>query len=92
MVLVVLSLTLSLIFLPALSYAEPLHFPLLRRAPVTSNMDYYNSVANHIRMKYGFTTPSKRATSANINLTNQVRFLVGCSPCSLPYICGLPGY
>ena len=72
-----LSFSLLLILLPAISYAEPLHIPLLRRAPATHDMDYYNAMANHLRGKYGISKPpSRRATSANINLTNQVRAAV----------------
>jgi cathepsin D len=69
-----LSLPLSLILLlPALSYAEPLHFTLTRRASsVTPNADYINSLAEHLRYKYGIKVNKKRASSAGISMINQV--------------------
>jgi hypothetical protein len=70
-----LSLPLSLVLLlSALSVAEPLHIGLSRRAgPISYDKDYYNSIAENLRQKYGFKASKKRA-SADIPLLNLVSF------------------
>jgi hypothetical protein len=72
-----LTLSLSLALLPALSYAsEPLHIPLVRRAPAKHDLAYYAAAADHLRGKYHHNhhnkTQSKRASSADIAMINQV--------------------
>jgi len=68
-----LPLTLSLVLLPALSFAEPLHLPLTRRTTsVVHDKDYFNSIAAQLRTKYGVTVnkKSRRATSAGLAMIN----------------------
>jgi hypothetical protein len=74
---VLLSFALSLVLLPALSYAEPLHIPLVRSAPVPKNLEYFNSIAQDLRAKYGLSNSElgKRSSkqSSSTSLTNEVR-------------------
>ena len=67
-----LSLQLSLILLPMLSFAEPLHLEMTRRSSSANHdADYYNSMANHLRGKYGFKLKQKRTTTG-VSMTNMV--------------------
>lgn len=60
---------------------EPLHIPLIRRRsnvrresdPV--DLDYYAAVSSNMRQKYGFgsSSPSRRAQTTDVGITNQVR-------------------
>jgi hypothetical protein len=74
---VLLSFILSLVLLPALSYADPLHIQLVRSAPVPKNSEYFNFIAQNLRTKYRLgdcglgKRSSKHASSAS--LTNEVR-------------------
>ncbi|KAF9010681.1 aspartic peptidase domain-containing protein [Cyathus striatus] len=73
-------LLLSLLAFPLALYAEPVHVSLKRRSPAAGDISHYAHVAHRLRGKYGFlnTTASrrnlrrKRASSADIAITNQV--------------------
>jgi cathepsin D len=78
-----LPLALSLVLLPLLSFAEPLHLPLTRRAAaVVHDKDYFNSIADQLRSKYGVSVNKRRATSAGIAMINLVSLV---SPASHYY-------
>jgi hypothetical protein len=60
---------------------EPLHIPLIRRRSNVRresdrvDLDYYAAVSSSMRQKYGFgsSSPSRRAQSTDVGITNQVR-------------------
>ncbi|PFH46190.1 hypothetical protein AMATHDRAFT_70417, partial [Amanita thiersii Skay4041] len=71
-------LLLSLFPLISLSTAaDPLHIPLARRNTLNRNLTFYIAAADRMRLKYGFPlanalrTASRRASSENIQITNQ---------------------
>ncbi|KAF9462354.1 hypothetical protein BDZ94DRAFT_1309819 [Collybia nuda] len=53
-------------------YADPIHIPLARRAPAAHDAAYYASVAQHLRGKYGYGSPSgTKRDSADFEMINQ---------------------
>jgi hypothetical protein len=60
---------------------EPLHIPLIRRRSNVrrqsndADLDHYAAVSSGLRAKYGFgsPSPSRRAQTTDIGITNQVR-------------------
>ncbi len=59
---------------------EPLHIPLIRRRSNVrrddgADLDYYATVSNNMKDKYGFgkSSPSRRAQTTDMGITNQVR-------------------
>ena len=59
--------------------AEPLHIPLVRRRSNVRrqgvDLDHYAAVSDALRQKYGMSSssPSRRAQTTDIGITNQVR-------------------
>jgi len=73
-----LSLPFSLAAVPP-RRGEPLHIPLLRRRSNVRrddgvDLDHYAAVSSGLREKYGFglSSPSRRAQTTDIGITNQV--------------------
>jgi hypothetical protein len=59
---------------------EPLHIPLIRRRSNVRrqgvDLDHYAALSSNLRGKYGIgsSSPSRRAQTTDIGITNQVRF------------------
>lgn len=59
---------------------ESLHIPLIRRRSNVQrdfvDVDHYAGVASNMRAKYNFapSSPSRRAQTTDVGITNQVRF------------------